>query len=216
MEFDLNVISLIHQQIDDAINSEKQSGNLVKMLCGFSKDKGEEKNPEELEEIPTFIEDYVKHSPILMTLIHKEAEKSGVIEDVIPILDVASKYFLIETDVIPDHLGLVGLLDDAYFTNRLIQEVSDRYKEKSGKGLIQINMSSANSFVRRLIAEPRASFLDEMVDEAINGTKIMNCLQVLALNSPDFGNLPAPSWNEKNIKDLVDLSMVKLGISSKG
>jgi hypothetical protein len=68
-------------------------------------------------------------------------------------------YFVTPDDIIPDELGLLGLIDDAYLTHCLIQSVSDQYQAQTGFVLMPSDMTKASQIIRSLIGEPQASLL---------------------------------------------------------
>lgn len=155
----------------------------------------------QVQKVVDFVSEYIEHAPALMKRIEEAAARSGAQQDVQPILDATENYFLDPDDTIPDHLGLVGLVDDAYLTHSLMQSISERYKSQSGESLLPLEAHEANSFVRRLIGEPFVSILDDRVSATLGGPSVQQnikqmlmALSQLNLSSgrdPDLGNAHA-------------------------
>jgi hypothetical protein len=78
-------------------------------------------------------------------------------------LQELESYWFETNDLVPDHLGLLGLIDDAYATLFLLQGPSDYCQATFGRPLLVQNMTSANQAIRGLIGEPVVSILDQHV-----------------------------------------------------
>ena len=168
----------------------------------------------EVQKVINFVNEYIEHAPALMTLIEEAAANYGAQHDVQPILDATEDYFLDPDDTIPDHLGLVGLVDDAYLTHSLMQAISDRYKSQSGKSLLPLEPHEDNAFVRRLIGEPFASMLDEHVAATLGGPTLQqNITQILiVLGQLDLSSGPDPIWGYAHTSGMVDARVGALGV----
>jgi hypothetical protein len=216
MEFNLTTLKKIQKQIDDACEYEQQHNmnSLLEMVQTFSENHQGELDPKQLEKVASFLELYIKHSPAIILSIFGKAEAAGVTEKILPVLNFAAKYYSSRADVILDGWSLKGLIDDAYVVHLLIQSFSDSYKEESNLSLIKVDTTSLNTFVRLLIGEPEATTLDNIVSEAISGSDIKSCLRSLSINNEGFGNVPDPTWKDKeNIENLVNSHMTKIGIA---
>ncbi|MEO1512960.1 MAG: YkvA family protein, partial [Planctomycetota bacterium] len=88
------------------------------------------------------------------------AERAGVVDQIRPLLTAALQYVDEEVDFIPDHLGVVGLLDDAYVVRGLLIEMSHRHRALTGESLVDHNRAAQDQRIRRLIGEPTATRLD--------------------------------------------------------
>ena len=103
--------------------------------------------PLQVGKIVAFVTQYIEHAPALMIVIDEAATRNGAQTDVLPILEATENYFLVSDDIIPDHYGLVGLLDDAYLAHSLMEAISDRYMRQSGKSLVPIEAHALNTFI---------------------------------------------------------------------
>jgi len=175
-------IERIRAKVKEGRIVEQQSGVLRRAIVNLSKLNGVSVIESEVEKVIDFVTEYIEHAPTLMMIIEEAAVTNGAQPDVQPILDATEDYFLAPDDIIPDHFGLVGLLDDAYLTHTLMEAISDRYESQTGKSLLPIEAHQTNMFVRRLIGEPFVSILDEHVSttlEDLSGKQYINQLGVV-------------------------------------
>lgn len=156
-------IEEIRAKIEDGKNIEKQSGVLRRAITNLARLNNVSVSELDLDEVVAFVTDYVEHAPALMLSIEESAARSEMLSDVQAVLDATENYFLRIEDIIPDHYGLVGLLDDAYLTHSLMESISERYRAQSGKPLLPVKAHELNSFIRRLIGAPFVDILDEHV-----------------------------------------------------
>ena len=185
-------IERIRTQIEEGKIIEQQSGVLHRAVVNLAKINGARVSELQVKKIIDFVTEYVEHAPALMMIIEETAAMSGAQPDVQPILDVTEDYFLTPNDIIPDHYGLVGLLDDAYLTHMLMEAISDRYKLQAGKSLLPIDAYETNTFIRRLIGEPFVSLLDKHVATTLDGlSEKQNINQILvALAQMNLSSVP--------------------------
>ena len=104
-----------------------------------------------------------------MQIVEDAAHEYDAEDCIQPLLDAIEEFFLKEDDIIPDHFGLAGLLDDAYLAHTLLEAISDKYKAHSGHALLPKEAHETNTFIRRLIGEPFVSMLDKHVANTLDG-----------------------------------------------
>src|SRR5207244_371999 len=90
----------------------------------------------ELDAAVAFTVDYIRHVPLLMLAMLGAAEKLGAQSNILPLLDACEQYWFESNDVIPDHHGLVGLMDDGYYVLCVVQAIAERYREANGRPLM--------------------------------------------------------------------------------
>ncbi len=204
----------IRALIEEAKVIERQTGMLGQAVINLAKANGRSVTELEVQKVIDFISEYIEHAPALMKLIEEAAANSGAQHDVQPILDATENYFLAPDDIIPDHLGLVGLVDDAYLTHSLMQAISDRYKSQSGKSLLPLETHENNAFVRRLIGEPFASILDDHVSATLGGPSVQqNIKQMLtALGQMNLSSVPDPVWGNARASAIADARLGAMGV----
>ena len=164
-------IERIRAQIEEGKTIERQMGVLRRAILNLARLNEMSVSQLEVEKLVDFVTEYIEHAPALMMIIEEAAVSRGLQPDVQPILDATEDYFLAPEDIIPDHYGLVGLLDDAYLTHTLMQAISDSYKSQSERSLLPIEAHELNRFIRRLIGEPFVSILDDHVSTTLENLK---------------------------------------------
>ena len=198
-------IERIRTQIEEGKIIEQQSGVLHRAVVNLAKLNGVRVTELQVKKIIDFVTEYIEHAPALMMIIEETAAMSGAQPEVQPILDVTEDYFLAPDDIIPDHYGLVGLLDDAYLTHMLMEAISDRYKSQTGKSLLRKDAHETNTFIRRLIGEPFVSILDEYVATTLDGlTEKQNINQILvALAQMNLSSVSEPTWGNAPVTEII-------------
>ena len=198
-------IEQIWAKVKEGKMIEQQTGVLHRAIVNLSKLNGVSVGESEVEKAIDFVIEYIEHAPALMTIIEEAAVTNGAQPDVQPILDATEDYFLAPDDIIPDHYGLVGLLDDAYLTHTLMEAISDRYKSKTGKSLLAMEVHEMNTFIRRLIGEPFVSLLDEHVSTtlaSLNAEQEMNQMLVV-LAQMNLSSVPGPIWGNARVTEIT-------------
>jgi uncharacterized membrane protein YkvA (DUF1232 family) len=142
-------------------------------------------NPElaELERGTHFVIGYIEQVPYMLKVAGTAAVNVGLEAEMDMILEMVRSYWIQDHDVIPDQLGLIGLLDDAYCSLTSLQAVSDHYQLQTGKYLFPDDLTAANRVMRKIIGEPYVTDLDRMVTSAVKEAGIMQAVKALA--TPD-------------------------------
>ena len=202
-------IERIRTQIQEGKIIEQQSGVLHRAVVNLAKLDGVRVTELQVKNIIDFVTEYIEHAPALMMMIEETAAVSGALPDVQPILDVTEDYFLAPDDTIPDHYGLVGLLDDAYLTHMLMEAISNRHKSQTGKSLLPIDAHEMNTFIRRLIGEPFVSILDEHVATTLDGlSEKQNIDQILvALAQMNLPSVPETLQGNARVTEIIGASI---------
>jgi hypothetical protein len=156
----------IRDSIALAVDNEQQTRHLEKVLClQIDKLHSAIKLPTDntVEALLDFVIKYIQNVPDMLDAVHDVTNKSGIGQDVQPFLALAEEYFLKPPEIISGHTGLDELMDEAYLTHRLIEEINDRYVPRTGIPLIPIDMTCSNLIIHHLIGEPFANELDDAV-----------------------------------------------------
>ncbi len=128
-----------------------------------------------------FIRAYVEGTPDLLDAAFEAATAAGAGPAMRPIFDAALKYWQEPVDLVPDDLGMLGLLDDAYLSLRLLESVSVVQKAKTGRPLLSIDLEGVNHRARQLLGEETAARLDELVEETLSTPPLRTSVQMLAV-----------------------------------
>lgn len=115
-----------------------------------------------------FVTAYVDLVPDLLDAANDVAREAGIESQVKPVLKIAEQFFLQPPAILAGHIGLDGLLDEAYLAHRLVEEVNDLYIKHFGQPLIPADTTVANVIAHQLIGETFANQLDEAVHHAVD------------------------------------------------
>jgi hypothetical protein len=156
----------IRQLIDSAKERDSASTQLSHLLAMRTNQLHEAiKLPtHEAEKLLTeFVIRYIAQVPEFIEAISEITKEAGIFDGILPLLNIASDYFLTPPDIIGDHSQLEALLDEAYLAHRLLEEVNDRFIGYCGIPLAPMDMTRANVIAHELIGEPYANELDQAV-----------------------------------------------------
>jgi uncharacterized membrane protein YkvA (DUF1232 family) len=171
---------LIESMIADLCAGTDTEPELLDLLAAVADQHGAEPTPEDLARGTHFVLAYIEQVPYMMKVAWTAASNVGLDGEMRRILQMVESYWLDGDDVIPDDLGAIGLLDDAYCSHTSLQAVSDHYQLQTGKHLFPDDLSEANRAMRRIIGEPYASELDHIVIRAMKTTGLIEAVKALA------------------------------------
>ena len=188
---------------------------LLELLSAVADRQGMDASPDDLERAARFVTAYIGQVPYMMKVAWTSACNVGLEKQMKCILDVALSYWEEGDDVIPDELGVIGLMDDAYCSLTLLQAVSDNYRLLTGKHLFPDDLTSANQAMHRLIGEPYVSELETIVVRTMKEACIVQSVKKMAGEEKQI-NLDTQStiWNhgpagEFDIQGLESLGILK-------
>ena len=187
--------------------------DLQKLLKVVAEHHNAQPNALDLAHGSSFIYNYLEQVPYLLTVAWTSAKNVGLETEVTSILKMVESYWIEDDDVIPDSLGIFGLLDDAYCSLSSMQTLSDLYRMQSGKHLFPDDLTEANKAMRKIIGEPYTTELDELVDKAISDAKVEDAVKWLA--SPEKQQLldsQATIWNHGPVSQIRVNQLSGLGL----
>ena len=187
--------------------------DLQKLLKVVAELHNAKPNAMDLAHGSSFIYNYLEQVPYLLTVAWTSAKNVGLETEVTSILKMVESYWIEDDDVIPDSLGIFGLLDDAYCSLSSMQTFSDLYRMQSGKHLFPDDLTEANRAMRKIIGEPYTTELDELVDKAISDAKVEDAVKWLA--SPEKQQLldsQATIWNHGPVSQIPVNQLNGLGL----
>ena len=188
--------------------------DLRKLLIKIAEREGAHPNELELAHGSGFIYNYIEQVPYLLTVAWTSARNVGLETEIISILEMVESYWIEDDDVIPDSLGIFGLLDDAYCSLSSMQTVSDLYRMQSGKFLFPDDLTAANRVMRKILGEPYITQLDEIVSKAVSDARVKQAVQLLA--SPEKQQLitkEATIWNHGPVSKMPVSQLIGLGLT---
>jgi hypothetical protein len=210
-------VERVERQIEAAVRDEGRSGRLRRALLEHARQHGQEAAEAELDGAVGFVLDYVRHVPGLFRDGMETARIAGLESEMSSLLESAASYWAMAEDMIPDRLGLLGMLDDAYCSLTLLQALSDRHEAETGRRLFSPDLAAANQAMRRLIGEPIASQLDMYVGSRFNADPMLQMSRALTSLSQDSEGLrlpPGPDiWAGKTVEELVRTHLGSVGLA---
>lgn len=121
----------------------------------------------EVDTLRQFMLGYIEQSSEMLKACRAVAEAAGIDGQIGPVLQMAEDLLL--QDVKADGQGaLLELLQNAYFSHRLVEEINDLYILYFGRPLVPLDATSANLIAYQLIGETVAGLLDESVRKTLD------------------------------------------------
>lgn len=203
----------IQKIISDQFADPQSALDLQKLLNVVAERQKAKPTAMDLAHGSSFIYNYLEQVPYLLTVAWTSASNVGLETEVTSILKMVESYWIEDDDVIPDSLGIFGLLDDAYCSLSSMQSLSDMYRMQSGKHLFPDDLTAANKVMRKIIGEPYTTELDELVSKAIADAKVEEAVKWLA--SPEKQKLldsEATIWNHGPVSQLPVSQLKGLGL----
>lgn len=168
--------------------------NLIREICGdphaaqdlhdllavIAVRNGIDPDDEELERGTRFVIGYVEQVPYMLKVAMTAAANVDLVETMSRVVEKVLTYWEQDEDVIPDHLGIIGLLDDAYCSLVTLQSVSDHYQLQSGKHLFPDDLTTANRVMRKIIGDPYVAELDQFVSHTVKDAGVMQAVKAMA------------------------------------
>jgi uncharacterized membrane protein YkvA (DUF1232 family) len=100
---------------------------------------------------------------------------------------VALDYFDDPDDLIPDGIGLMGIVDDAYLAGRIIENVMAASAKLQGPDTLE-RVRAANEMVRPLLPRDVGDELDRRISEAMTGVATRRAMQQLGQRWSTLGH----------------------------
>jgi len=187
---------------------------LQELLTAVADRQGVNARAEDIDQGSRFVLGYIRQVPYMMKVAWTAASNVGLEVAMRQILEMVESYWIEGDDIIPDELGVIGLLDDAYCSHTSLQAVSDHYQLQTGKYLFPDNLSSANRAMRKIIGEPYATDLDHIVIKTMQTTGLIDAVKSLASEEKQtFFSRQSTIWNHgpagsMEIKELAGLGLL--------
>ena len=204
---------LIQKIIADQFADPQSAMDLREHLASVANRVGANPNNAELSQGSSFICNYMEQVPYLLTVAWTSARNVGLETEMKSILSMVESYWVEDDDVIPDNLGIVGLLDDAYCSLSSLQSLSDHYRMQTGKFLFPDNLTAANKIMARIIGEPFITELDDIIATAVTNANVKEAVKLMA--SPEKQQLfdsQATIWNHGPVSELPVSQLTGLGL----
>ena len=205
--------SYIESMIERLGDGSHPDPALADLLTIVAERHGAEANPDSIEQGIRFVTGYIEQVPYMLKVAWTSALNVGLEKELECVLETVESYWKEGDDVIPDDLGIIGLLDDAYCSLTLLQAVSDNYRLMTGKHLFPEDLTAANAAMHRIIGEPYVSELDTLVVRTMKEACLVESVKKLASEEKRI-NLDSEStiWNHGPVGQVDIKGLEKLGI----
>ena len=198
----------IESMISDITGNPESGEDLLDLLAAVAARQGLEPQPAELDSGAQFVIGYLEQVPYMLKVALTAARTVGLESEMRQVVAMVQSYWEQDEDIIPDHLGVIGLLDDAYCSLTTLQNFSDHYQLQTGKHMFPEDLTAANQVMREIIGEPYVDDLDRFVSQAIRESGVM--LAVKALASADKQRHLAANANIWNHGPAGEMSVTQL------
>ncbi len=199
----------ISRMIDEAVADEEQTGHLAGAVERVAKENGADLDQQAIEGVVAFIREYIEHVPKYLDQGAAAAKELGLQKEWAQMARALEGYWMDPNDVIHDHLGLLGVTDDAYASLLFLQSLSDDCQATSGRPLLPHDLTAANQAIRAFIGEPGASVLDAEVaitlttSERITGQLVGEGLQFSGQD---------PVWGDASVDEMLSAKLGAMGL----
>jgi uncharacterized membrane protein YkvA (DUF1232 family) len=205
--------SQIESMIADLCSDPGTGPELHELLAAVADRQGADAVPSDLERGSHFVVSYIEQVPYMMKVAWTAASNVGLEKQMQRILDMVNSYWIEGDDIIPDELGAIGLLDDAYCSLTSMQAVSDHFRLQTGKHLFPNDLTAANRAMRTIIGEPYASELDRLVIKTMSDTGLIDAVKSLAGEEKRLHfDSNSTIWSHDPASELAVSDLRKLGI----
>lgn len=206
-------ITNIREMIREAEAEEARTGDLVHLLQAIAERRGCNPSHSELINAARFVAEYINQVPVYMEEALLAGREAGIEPEMIRVLQAAETYWADPHDVIPDRMGLVGIMDDAYCSMCLLERMSERLKEKTGQSLLTQDLKPANAAIRVIIGEPYATQLDMYVSNPLRDNPLLQLLLRQADVDVAAHRLRIDvEWGDSKIDDLIAERLGPIGV----
>ena len=169
----------IRDQVEQSIEQDGRDQIVAKTLRIIMGTREIPFAEEELDQCRQFICDYVSGAVDVLESAWESVCENGLREAAEPIFKIALEYWHESADLIPDDWGVLGLADDAYLSNCLIQSISDIHRVDTGAPLLSLDLSEVNQYMRHVLGDSTAEKLDAMLAASTHTTTILAAIAAL-------------------------------------
>ena len=208
--------SVIKEMISNAVKNEKSTNSLAKLVQKVAKQNGNIITLEKAQGVSNFVIQYVNLVPGFMEEGLNTSAQFGIQNEMSQMIAELEYYWKLEQDLIPDNLGLIGIVDDAYASIYLLQTLSDYCKSMFNRPLLKTDFTESNNAIRSILGNPIAAELEQKVQITIGNNmtnQIFNQVYKNIFSSGfTFGNAAQAYMDQRNIEEQVNVQLGAMGI----
>jgi len=209
-------IQLIRNMITKAVENEKQTNSLAKLVIQMVQNNGKNMNLSQAKGVSQFVITYVSEVPIYMEEGLSNSAQFGIQNEMNSMIGELEQYWKLEQDLIPDNLGLIGITDDAYASMFLLQTLSDSCLSMYNQPLLKLDLKNANNMIRNILGAEIASALEQSVGMTINNNMINQIFnqtyQNILSSGFMFGNFDQSYISQSDIDYEVNTRLGAMGV----
>lgn len=179
--------SKLSTYVEDCLSKEGSKDHFMARLAEMASGPGHQPSDRDTECISVLAVDYLRAVVGMLRECDIAAEAQGARGFADPLLKIAVQYFFEEDDLIPDSMGLYGLIDDAYLAHKFIIGLSELVEAEKGFPLLPKTEEESIVVIRGVIGNEIAEKLDEKVEANIRSVTVHNQMARLSMLS---GTLP--------------------------
>lgn len=176
-------IETIRKMVQTAIEHEKQTSQLTSMLRKVCARRGNAITPETAHALSDYSIQYVSLVPHYLEEGTQAAFPIGISKEMSFMLSELEAYWFMQMDLIPDYLGLAGIMDDAYASLYMLQTLSEYCQQHYDRPLLNDDLTPSNAVARDLLGETIAAALERKVQLTLNtnlaGRQVNHILQTI-------------------------------------
>ena len=207
--------SVIKTMINKAINNEKSTNGLAQLVIQVAGQNGKNMTIQEAKGVSNLVIEYVQLVPQFLEEGMNKSHQFGLSNEIGHMMKELEYYWMLEDDIIPDNLGLIGITDDAYASMFLLQSLSDYCRQTSGRPLISTDLTNMNKLIRNILGQPVASAIEQKVQVTIGNNMLNQMINQMYQNIFSSGftfNAMNSYLEQRQIEDQVNVQMGAMGI----
>ena len=174
----------VRNTIEEKLEEERNTNDYYK-LCSSRLDETQS------QEVFDFTVNYLHNSVDLMDQVYSAVSSANCLSTFQPIFNASFNYWSEEYDIIPDHLGIAGICDDAYLSMSLMQLVANSNLPSTNQALIPgINqdLENQNNYMAFLLGPAVANQLNALSKQTYQSIYIQDTLNNI-FNAVGVGTL---------------------------
>lgn len=199
-------------QIKREIDKDKKSHSLAALMKNNIRNSGGKPDAETIERAVVFFYTYLLLVPTITDQTIAAARKSNILHLVQPLIGIVEDYFVNPNDLLPDRLGVFGLLDDAYFSLKMMQVISEEYARQAGVPLISLNLAPLNDTVRGVLGDNIAQPIELVIISAFQSQVVQNPFMQLINQYNSTMYINDPMYGTCSVNDVVNAKLGAMGV----
>lgn len=160
----------LKQMIDSACNEGLHDLSLRRFLASKAETMHRSiglNDGDPVDVLQEFVRGYILQVPTVLEDFYKISMAADIDKEMDAFFNIAIDYFLQPLDLTAQHKGLLKLMDAAYLSHRLIEEINDQFMSSCGLAIAPVDNTESNVVMHFLIGESLANELDIAVHYSV-------------------------------------------------